>query len=44
MFLFDVSEERGVAEIRFSTWTFKVPRFDGDEVVVEWILSLHVKQ
>jgi len=42
MFLFDVREEGGVAEIGFSAGAFKIPGLDGDEVLVKGILGLHV--
>ena len=41
VFLFNVGEEGGIAEVALAARTFEVPGFDGDEVIVERILHLH---
>lgn len=42
MFLFDVCEEGGIAEVRFSTGTLIVSGFDDKEVVLKCV-DIHSK-
>jgi hypothetical protein len=35
MFLFDVCEQRSIAEVSLSAWAFEISGFDGDEILVE---------
>ena len=35
VFVFDVREESGIAEICFSAGALEVPGFDGDEILVK---------
>lgn len=42
MFLLDVGEERGVAEVGLAAGALEVPRFDGKtQVLTEGVLPLH---
>ena len=41
VFLFDMGEEGGIAEVALAAGAFEVSGFDGDEVIVEGILGLH---
>jgi hypothetical protein len=35
MFLFDVCEECGIAEVGLTTGAFKISRFDCDKIIIE---------
>lgn len=35
MFLFDVGEEGGIAEIGFAAGALEISGFDGDEIIIE---------
>lgn len=41
VFLLDVGEEGGIAEVGFAAGALEVSWFDGDEVIVEGFLCVH---